>query len=93
MVLADVTQVAQVSKIGHSQFPCNLTVWERFEETIGTLVAGQLFDCHVYPVFGPMLVGLQMPSPCCVNLTSFNVLCVQCIGVRHGVKIGLWTYP
>ncbi len=57
-------------------------------------MVGQLFDCHTYPEgIGPVLVGLQKPSPCCVSLTGFNLLCVQCIGVSHGVKIGLRTYP
>ena len=27
------------------------------------------------------------PSPCRVNLTGFNLLFVQCMGVRHGVNI------
>ncbi len=56
-------------------------------------MAGQLFDCHTYLVFGPVLVGLQKPSPCGVNLTGFNLLFVHCTGVSHSVKIGLWTYP
>ncbi len=76
-----------VKKAGHSQFSCNLTTKEWLEKTVGTLVAGQLFDCHMYPVFGPVSVGLQKPSPCGVNLTGSNLLCVQCIGVSHSVKI------
>ncbi len=57
-------------------------------------MAGQLFDCHMYPVFGPVLVGLQKPSPYCAKLMGCNLLSVQCIKwVSHSVKVGLWTYP
>ncbi len=64
-----------------------LTAWEWLEETVGTLMAGQLFNCHTYLVFGPVLVGLQKAQSLLCQTNRFQPV------MSHSVKIGLWTYP
>ncbi len=45
-----------------SVFPSCLTTWEWLEETVGTLVARQLLDCHTYPVLWTHINGLKTQS-------------------------------
>ncbi len=68
LVLGVVTLIAlKCQNWTQKSIPVKLTAWEWLEEAIGTLAAGQFFDCQTYPFFGPMLVGPHKPSPCVPN--------------------------
>ncbi len=76
LLLGVVTRIALGVKIWtQKSIPVKLTAWEWSEETVGTLVAGQLFDCQAYPVFRPVLVGLQ--KALYIKLMGINLLSVQ----------------